>query len=61
MPLWPIDDTFERNIVIIVTTGLKLQVVTIEVGNTRQNSLSVLLRRLVDMIVIGMSLNKMLH
>ena len=59
MPLWPIDDTFERNIVIIVTTGLKLQVVTIEVGNTRQNSLSVLLRRLVHMIVIGMGLNKM--
>ena len=44
---------------IIVTTGLKLQVVTIEVGTTRQNSLAVLLRRLVDMIVIGMSLNKM--
>ena len=43
----------------IVTTGLKLQVVTIEVGNTRQNSLSVLLRRLVHMIVIGMGLNKM--
>ena len=38
-----IDDTFEGNIVIIVTTGLKLQVVTVEVGNTRQNSLSVLL------------------
>ena len=30
----PIDDTFEMNIVIIVTTGLKLQVVTVEVGNT---------------------------
>ena len=47
----------ESNIVFIETTGLKLEVVTIEVGNTRQNSLSVLLCRLVNMVVIGMRLN----
>ena len=44
------------NIVFIETTGLKLEVVTIEVDNTCQNSLSVLLCWLVNMVVIGMCL-----
>ena len=56
-----IEDTFERNIVSIGTTELKLQIVTVEVGNTWQDSLPVLLRRLVHMIVIGMCLNEMFH
>ena len=50
-----IEDTFERNIVSIGTTELKLQIVTVEVGNTWQDSLPVLLRRLVHMIVIAVS------
>ena len=37
----------------IATSGTKLQVVTIEVGYTCRCSLSILIRRLVNVVVIG--------
>ena len=45
----------------IATTGLKLDVVTIEVSDTCQYSLSILICKLVSVVGIGMCVNKMFH